>query len=242
MKAPLIEKLQFSDTIIGFVFQPKEKIDFQAGQFLEWILPHPNPDDRGVKRHFTISSSPTEDNLMLTTKFSTRSSSFKKALQQLKIGDEIEVGHVEGDFTLPDDPSAPLVFIAGGIGVTPFRSMIKFLFDTGQKRDITLLYSNKTPADIVFKDLYDDASAKVGFKVVYVLTDPAPPGWQGDSGFIDEAMIKQEVPDWQRRTFYVSGPEPMVEAFEKMLGEMGISEAHLKRDFFPGYTETHQAK
>ncbi len=225
----LKEKKQLTKDVIAFKFEPSRNFQFKPGQFLEWTLSHPKPDNRGVRRFFTISSSPTENFVMLTSKFYEKPSTFKQALQKLEPGQEIVISGLGGDFTMPDDTSKKLVFIAGGIGVTPFRSMIKFMVDKKEKRDIIMLYSNKTAGDIVFKDLFDKAN-DFGLGTVYVNTDV--------NGYIDAAVIRKQVPDFAERIFYVSGPEPMVEAFVNMLKGMGV--AGIKRDYFPGYTETHQ--
>lgn len=234
----LKEKKQLTKDVIAFLFEPTRNFQFRAGQFLEWTLSHSNPDSRGVRRFFTISSSPTEDFVMLTSKFYEKPSTYKQALQKLEPGDEIVISGLGGEFTLPEDPSTPfgrsgqvkkLAFIAGGIGVTPFRSMVKWMLDNNEKRDVMILYSNKTEGDIEFRDIFDKAE-KVGVSTIYVNTDK--------DGYIDAQMLRKQIPDYKERTFYVSGPEPMVEAFEGMLKGMGV--AGIKRDYFPGYTETHQ--
>lgn len=222
----LREKKKESSDVISFLFEPTEKFNFESGQYLEWTLSHSKADNRGIRRYFTISSSPTEDFLMLSTKFSEKSSSFKTALQKLETGEKIIVSNLAGEFTLPKDLSKKLVFLAGGIGITPFRSMIKYLIDTKEKRNIVLFFSNKTSEGIVFKDLFDKAK-EIGLKTVYVSTDVM--------GYVDDALIKKEVPEWNERTFYASGPEPMVKAFEKMLSKMGLPKNKIKIDYFPGY-------
>jgi ferredoxin-NADP reductase len=176
---------------------------------------------------------------MLATRISDRTSTYKAALNSLKVGETITAGHLEGDFILPLDVKKKIVFIAGGIGITPFRSMVKYLSDKEEKRDIILFYSNRTEADIAFRELFAEAQ-KVGLKTIYTITDNIPVGWQGRTGFIDQKMIEKEVPDYKERIFYISGPEPMVEAFEKMIAKMGVPDNAIRRDFFPGYTETHQ--
>ncbi len=232
----LVLKLQDKQDVAArtkaFLFEPLKPIKFQAGQFLQWSLPHSKPDQRGIRRWFTIASSPTEERIMLATKLAPeKGSSFKRTLANLNPGDEITATPADGEFILPADQNKKLVFIAGGIGITPFRSMVKNLLDTNQPRDIILLYSVKTPEEIAFKEIWDEAKQKFGLKAVCVVTDKV--------GFITPDLIKQEVPDWQQRLFYVSGPEPMVEAFEKMLANMGILDDNIKRDYFPGYTETY---
>jgi glycine betaine catabolism B len=233
----LKKKQEIAPGVIEFQLEPFTKFNYKAGQYLEWTLPHKNPDNRGVRRDFTISSSPTEDFIQLTSKFYEKPSTFKQTLRALEIGDEIIGSRLGGEFTLPEVPEQKLVFIAGGIGVTPFRSMIKYLSDSRQERDVILIYSNKTQKDIVYSELFDRVK---GVRPVYVLTDEKPNNWKGRLGFVDVKLIKEEVPDFKERLFYISGPEPMVEVFEKMIGEMGVAKSQIKRDYFPGYTDTHQ--
>lgn len=221
----LKEKIQIGPDIYEYVFNGKLK--FLAGQYLEWTLGQKKPDSRGSRRYFTIASSPTENFLKIGVKFYQNGSSFKKNLLSLNTSDLLVASQLSGEFILPKDPNKKLVFIAGGIGITPFRSMIKYLIDTNQKRDIILLYSNKTVSDIVYKKVFDEALQKLGTKTVYVSTDTM--------GFIDEDMIKKEVSDFKERAFYISGPHSMVDAFEKTLKTMGISGNQIKIDFFPGY-------
>lgn len=218
-------------------FKTNQRLDFKPGQYLEWTLPHHQIDSRGNRRYFTIASSPTEIDIKLGVKTADlKSSSFKKALTILKPGQVIVAGQLSGDFVLPDDPKQPLVFIAGGIGVTPFRSMIKYLIDTQQSRDITLFYSNKTEAEIAYRDLWKQAEA-VGVKTVFTLTDLAtvPAKWSGQKGVVDKAMLQKFVPNYQQQTFYLSGPHGMVTAFQQTLAEMSIPANQIKIDYFPGF-------
>ncbi len=212
--------------IYKFWFEPLRKFSFLPGQFLQWTLPHAHADNRGTRRWFTISSAPDEDRVLLTTKIFDQPSTFKRALFELKPGTEISASDPDGDFVLPTDPADKLVFIAGGIGITPYRSMIKSLLDTKQSRDIILLYAAKTADEFSFRDLFEQAQ-QIGLRTIYLETDK--------TGFITADLIKKEIPDWKDRIFYVSGPEPMVEAYEKMLKETGIADTGLKTDFFPGY-------
>ena len=125
--------------------------------------------------------------------------------------------------------------MAGGIGITPFRSIIKHLLDTKEKRDIILLYCNKTPADIVYKDVFDQAEKELGIKIIYAVDSaPASGSWRGEIGMVDENMIKRSVPDFKERTFYLSGSHAMVMAFEDILRKMGVKRRQIKKDFFPG--------
>ena len=145
----------------------------------------------------------------------------------MKEGDKIMASQLAGEFVMPEDQNKKLVFIAGGIGVTPFRSMIKYLLDKGEKRSITFLYSNKTAADIVYKDIFDKAGTDLGIKTVYVNTD--------EKGMIDAKMIMEEVPDYKERVFYISGPHGMVISFENTLKNLGVKRGNIVTDFFPGF-------
>jgi ferredoxin-NADP reductase len=149
----------------------------------------------------------------------------------------IVAGQLAGDFTLPEDKNKKLAFIAGGIGITPFRSMIKYLLDLEEARPITLFYSNKYANEIVYADIFHQADKNLGIKTVYTLTETefVPSGWLGKIGRINEVMIKSEVPDYSERIFYLSGPHTMVTAFEDVLRGMGISKNKIKTDFFPGF-------
>jgi len=231
----LHEKINLSPDIAGFVFEKQPGFTFEPGQFLQWTLPHQNPDNRGINRYFTISASPTESFLMLTTRFSQNGSTFKKALQSLEPGKMIAADNLEGNFTLPQDQNQPCVFLAGGIGITPFRSMIKYLIDRNEQRAITLLYSAKSAQDFVFKDLFDEAKEKINLKVVYLISENAPANWPGRTGFIDFKLIQEEVPQCLRNLFYISGPKSMVGSFTKTLKDNGVDASKIKHDFFPGY-------
>lgn len=220
-----------------FVFVSSEKLKNIAGQYMEWTLPHKNVDSRGNRRFFTIASSPTEENVRIGIKFYPNGSSFKRNLVNMEAGDKIVSSQLSGEFILPNDPSKKLVFIAGGIGITPFRSIMKYLLDTNQKKDIVLFYSNNMASDIVYKDIFDEARQKLGLRTVYTLTDTKniPQEWRGKAGYVDDNMIKEEVPDYKERAFYISGPHSMIEAFKKTLKDMGIPQNQIKVDFFPGY-------
>lgn len=224
-------KEEIAKNTYSFHFEPDKKFTFTPGQFLHWTLPHNDADARGVRRFFTICSSPTQKELMIAVKIPDENpSTFKRALMSLKKGNQAVAIDPSGEFILPEDKLKKLVFIAGGIGVTPYISMAKWMIDKKVKRDIVLLYSNSTEKEACFKKLLKDAE-KFGLKTIYVITKK--------DGYIDKKMIREKVPDWKERIFYVSGPQPMVEIFKGMLSKMGARK--VKTDFFPGYTEKHQA-
>jgi glycine betaine catabolism B len=237
------EKKEVGTGIYDFIFTPDKKISFRPGQYLEWTLSHAKSDGRGNRRYFTIASSPTEDDVHLGVKFYEPSSSFKSALLAMKSGDTIIAGQLAGDFTIPKDPAQKLAFIAGGIGITPFRSMVKDLIDRNEKRDAVLFYSNKNIAEISYREVFDEAAEKLGMKIIYTLTDLNPVADKNLSaadeihyrGRITSEILKKEIPDYNERMFYISGTRAMTIAFQKTLHEMGVSRARIKIDFFPGF-------
>ncbi len=232
----LRRKSTIAANIVDFVFKPSHRLAFEPGQYMEFTLAHPHPDSRGNRRYFTLASSPTEENLRLGVRFYPEGSSFKKTMSRLDNRTTMLAGQVAGDFTLPKDPDQKLVFIAGGIGITPFRSMLKYLIDTKEPRDIVLFYANKTADEIAYKDVLTQAQTLPGIRVFYTLTDTGalPRNWHGLIGRINDSMIRKLVPDYQERTFYMSGPPDMVRATEGMLKQMQVNPNQMKKDFFPG--------
>jgi ferredoxin-NADP reductase/Na+-translocating ferredoxin:NAD+ oxidoreductase RnfD subunit len=232
----LRKKSRLAPDIVDFVFAPSRPLAFAPGQFIECTLAHPGPDSRGNRRYFTIASSPTEDSIHLGVRFYQRGSTFKRAMYGMDGRTSLLAGQVAGDFTLPRDRGQKLVFIAGGIGITPYRSMLKYLLDTKQRRDIILIYANRTVNDFVYKDVLSDAQTRLGVKTVFTLTDTSaiPRNWPGYRGRITEQMIQEVVPDYAERVFYLSGPPDMVKAHELVLRDIGVHASRIKKDFFPG--------
>jgi len=229
--------------IVDFVFKSSQKLAFLPGQYMEFTLAHPHPDSRGNRRYFTLASSPTEDVVRLGIRFYQQGSSFKRALYRIDGRTKIVGAQIAGDFTLPPDPQQKLVFIAGGIGITPFRSMLKYLLDSQQRRDIVLFYANKTVDEIVYKDVLNAAHTKLGVKTFYTLTDTAaiPRNWPGTLpggqvivGRISEQMIMATVPNYEERTYYLSGPPDMVKAYEQVLKNVNVRNDQIIKDYFPG--------
>lgn len=234
----LQEKIKIAPDIYDFTFTPSQKFTYTPGQYLEWTLSHPSPDSRGNRRYFTLASSPTEKNLRIGIKFGDKLSSFKKSILLINQDTPVVASQLAGDFVLPKDPDKKLVFIAGGIGITPFRSMVKYLLDTSQKRVVTIFYSNKLSSDIVYSDIFTQAFNQLGIKTIYTLTDLGriPSDWNGKKGYVNGQMIKEEIPDYKERLFYISGPHLLVTAMENILKNSGITNDHIKVDYFPGYT------
>lgn len=220
-----------NDQIKTFWWQPPKKIEYIAGQYIEVHLPHENVDKRGDKRWFTLSSSPTEELLANTTRFSEPSSTFKNALKNLKPGAKVHMSMPSGDFVLPKDVSIPVIFVVGGIGVTPVRSIIKFLSDTNQKRDIKILHAARQAEDLIYKDLFNSYNLK------YIpLIDEAKKSWHGLTGRLSVDLI-EDIFKISNHLIYISGPESLVEALvNDFKGK--INEHQLVTDYFPGYSVT----
>lgn len=232
----LKEKIQLSQNIYDFVFVLDQKISYISGQYMEWTLGYKDPDSRGNRRYFTLSSSPTEDNLRIGVRYNNASSSYKRELFRLAPGDEIVAASLAGDFVLPENQNKKFVFIAGGIGVTPFRSIVKNMIDKMEKKDIVLFYSVKSRDEAVYMDVFLEGQS-LGLRVIVTLTDTQniPGDWQEKRGNVTDEMIRNEVPDYRERMFYISGPHGLVTDFEKTLSKMGLGKSQIKTDYFSGY-------
>jgi len=232
----LKEKVQQAPDVWDFVFEPSQKLAFVPGQYMEWTLVTNDEDSRGNRRYFTLASSPTEDMVRVGVKFHTHSSALKQSLLAMRPQDEILASHLAGDFVMPADPRQKCVFIAGGIGITPFRSMVQYLLDMRQWRPIVLFYMAKTEKDFVYRPVFERARQMLGLKAVYIATDGQSKGagWSGKVGRVTPQVIKAEVPDYATCQFYISGPSAMVDEYRQMLRQMHLREDQIKTDFFSG--------
>jgi len=219
-----------ANKIKTFYFKPEQKLVFTAGQFIELHLKHEHPDKRGTKRWFTISSSPEEELISITTRLNDKGSTFKKALDGLKSGDELDFQGPMGDFVLPKLIQTPLIFVAGGIGITPFHSIFSWLIEAKETRPIKLIFGVKSEDDLIFLETFKKASQHV----TAVVENPSDT-WGGERGVVTADLIKGIASPTEDSLIYVSGPEPMVETLEKNLIKSGINKKQLVLDFFPNY-------
>lgn len=231
MKVTLDHTHDEAANIRTFFFKPEKPMHYTAGQYTQLHVPHVHPDDRGQKRWFTLSSSPTEELLTITTKFAgDKASSFKKALFKLQPGAELTMADAMGDFVLPKLIQTPLIFVAGGIGITPFHSILEWLAVSGEQRPIKLLYAVNTEDEIIFQETFD----KAGQHAIIIVGD-ASPAWGGERGRLSAELILGLGKPSDDSLIYIAGPEPMVQALHRDLRKTGIESSQLVSDEFPNY-------
>ena len=223
MKLKLIKEKKEAGDATSFLFEPEDKLKWQPGQYFFYTLPTESPDNRGVTRYFTISSAPSEEHIMISTRISENSSTFKKSLMNLKAGDEIEASGPDGQFVV-DDPKRDLIFIAGGIGITPFRSILVENVLNNEKLNVQLLYANKDK-HIVFKDELVSLKDRLNLKIDYFISPT----------HITENSINSEFSILNSQ-FFISGPNGFVREIRDMVKELGVRKENIKLDFFPGYS------
>lgn len=233
MYATLVRVEHTARNIKTFWFKPEKPFTYVAGQFTELYLPHENADERGQKHWFTISSSPTEELFSITTKFAAgRSSTYKETLRNVAVGTSLHFAEPMGDFVLPKDKRIPLIFVVGGIGITPVHSMVKYLADTNEQRTITLLYDVHDQQEMAFTDLF----TSYDLEFIPILSN-RPDGWAGEAGRVASSHVLKALGDSQDALIYMSGPEAMVETLNDELQKSGIPGRRLITDFFHGYRD-----
>lgn len=222
-----------AEHIWTFCFRPERPVHYTAGQYIELTLKHAEPDDRGIRRWFTLSSAPSDELVSITTKFAAENgSSFKQALRDLKPGVQLHMSDPMGDFVLPKLVQTPLVFVAGGIGITPFHSILSWLAATGEQRPIKLLYAVNSEDDIVFQKTFEQAAV-----LPTILVSNPSPAWGGERGRLSAELILGLEKPADDTLVYLSGPEQMVQALQKDLVKAGVDKRQLVTDEFPNYPQ-----
>jgi len=222
MIATLHHVVDETPVIRTFFIKPERPLRYVAGQFIELTLPHPNPDDRGTRRWFTLSSAPSHELISITTKHAESPSTFKQKLWSLEPGDTVDISEPMGDFVLPKDSNQPLVWIAGGLGITPFHSILQWLQDTKQTRKIQFLYSVHNEEEFAFKSSWEQSY----INAQYFIGKPN----------LTASKIVDLVGGIDGKQIFISGPEPMTEAIvEQFKNEYGMTQDQLITDYFPGY-------
>lgn len=236
LEIPFIKKTQITHDIYSFFFRRPPDFNFLPGQYLRMILHHDSSDDKGSSRFFTIASSPLEKYIMITTKL--RESTFKRELLNIKIGQNVLIFGPIGNFYLDDDLKDPVVFIAGGMGITPYYSMIKYLHKKRIKTHATLLAYFKNIEDRIFYDDLIKITDKNKFiNVIYIITGNYKDNdsTNGERGRLSGGLIKKYIPNFIKSKYYITGPELMVDSGVVILKDLGIPTKNIAIEKFTGY-------
>ena len=236
MRAQLKEKREIAKgTLLATFDLLGEDVEFKPGQYFFVTLPDVgHQDERGLRRHITVVTSPNERGVL---GFATRmrDSAFKRSLREVPPGTEVEVEPPKGDFVLPEETSRPLVFVAGGIGITVFRSMLRYIREEGLPHRVTLIYSNRDQESTAFLDeLRELEQENPNFRLVLTMTQD--PSWDGESRKIDAQFFRDYLgDDLNAYTFLVAGPPGMVEGMQEALVETGVEEENVVAQRYSGY-------
>jgi ferredoxin-NADP reductase len=236
MRARIAEKREVAKGTLLVLFDLLgEQVDFTPGQyFFVTLLDPPYDDERGARRHFSVVTSPNERG---TLGFCTRlrDSAFKRTLVELPVGAEVEVEEPKGNFLLPQDTTQAYVFLAGGIGITVFRSMLRYIAEEDLPHRVTLIYSNRDRESTPFLDeLSQLEQTRDAFQLVLTMTDD--PSWDGETRLIGPDLLRDHlVDDLGSYAYLVAGPPQMVSAVVETLQAEGIPEERVSPDRFSGY-------
>lgn len=237
MTQTYIVKLKSSDEIardtMSFTFEKPEGFTFRPGQYGDFTLINPKETDaEGNTRSFSFVSTPSEPDIRIAMRM--RDTAFKRQLKDLPIGDKVSLRGPLGGFTLLNNASVPAVFIAGGIGLTPARSMIKHALENNLPHTFYLFYVNRTPIDAPCLDeMVEMGKRHKGFTLIPIMTKD--PDWQGEKGYLTKEMISRYITDITKPLYYLTGPAGMAEATWDMLEKSGIDTDNIRIDEFTGY-------
>ena len=233
----LLSRTQVTDGTMAFSFAKPSGFEFKAGQFAIWtLLDPPETDAEGNRRTFSIASAPFENQLMFVTRM--RDTAFKRSLKSVALGTEIRIAGPMGSLTLHPDSARPAVLLAGGIGITPFFSIVKQASHDRLPQKLHLFYSNRRPEDAPFLDILQVLEkTNSNFHLIPTMTDltHSQSKWAGETGFVSKEMLARHVRDPQAPIYYIAGPPAMVAAMQEMLVTSGIDEDNLRVEGFAGY-------
>jgi ferredoxin-NADP reductase len=236
MRASIEEKREVAKGTLLVLFDlAGAELEYQPGQYF-WVelLDPPYEDEKGARRHITAVTSPSERGVIgLCTRM--RDSAFKRSLAELPLGTEVEVEQPKGTFVLPEDSSRPLVFVAGGIGITPFRSMLRYIVDERLPHHVTLIYSSRDRASAAFLDeLEEIEQANPNVRLIVTMTDDD--SWQGERRRVDAAFLRDHLGDELNEVrWMVAGPPGMAKAVSAELEQAGVAPELIETDSFSGY-------
>ena len=233
----LVGRKQVAEGTMAFQFERPRNFPFKAGQFVDLAPLGARPDGSdGLTHAFSIASSPFAEEIVVATRM--RDTAFKRALSILAIGAEVRIKGPMGSFTLHNNISRPAVFLAGGIGIAPFLSMLSYAALNNLHPPISLFYANRYLEDAAFMDTLRQLESSTGnfrFVPTFTRVDNASGGWQGETGHISSEMLSKHVFNLQGSICYVAGPPTMVSAARLALNEAGVDEDDIRTEEFAGY-------
>lgn len=236
-KVKLKCKLEIADGTMAFHFEKPEGFAYKAGQFADCTLINPaETDAEGDTRAFSLASAPYEDELMLATRM--RDTAFKRVLKTMEPGTELTLDAPHGSFTLHNNVNIPAVFLTGGIGVTPVRSIVLQAVHDKVPHRILVFYSNRRPEDAAFLDeLMESHDTNPNYTFVGTMTQikKSSRKWHGETGFISKAMLLKSIDDLTLPIYYIDGPPAMVNAMQEILSEAGVDDDNIRTEEFWGY-------
>lgn len=234
MRATVAETREVAKGTLLVLFAVDDYPDYRPGAYFWVELPdRGHSDEKGLRRHISLVTSPTEHGVVgVATRL--RDTAFKRTLAELEAGDEVQVEEPKGSFLLPEDTQADYVFVAGGIGITVFRSMLRYIADEGLPYRITLVYSNRDRESSAFLDELEELERRIdGLRVILTMTDE--PGWVGETRRLDAEVLGELVDGLDEKTFLVAGPPAMANAVADSLRAAGLPEERVLADTFSGY-------
>ena len=236
-EARLTRRETVAEGTMAFYFSRPPGFRHAAGQsLLMSLVDPPETDSEGNARTFTIASAPHEAELMIATRM--RDTAFKRVLKAAPMGTVVTMDGPNGEMVLHDDPARPAVFLAGGIGITPFLSMIRHAAHKRLPHRIFLFYSNRRPDDAAFlPELQEMESTNPNYRLIATMAEPekSVESWWGEVGFIRREMLELHVPVGASPIYYFAGPPPMTTAMRKMLDSMDVGEQDMRYEEFYGY-------
>lgn len=236
-KIRLTEKEYLAEGTMGFHFEKPAGFQFKAGQYVDVSLINPTDvDSSGSIRSFSIASSPEDKDLLFATRM--RESAFKRVLKASPFGTEVEMEGPMGSFTLHKNAAKPAVFLAGGIGITPFLSMVRQATQARLAQELFLFYSNRRPEDAAFLqnlETLEKENSKFCFVPSMTGMEKSKQEWAGETGFINQEMLGRYLPELQGPIYYIAGPPAMVTAMWQMLTASGVDDDDVRTEEFAGY-------
>lgn len=235
MKLKITSQHEVASKTLAVHLEKPDGFAFEAGQFIEAaLIDPPETDAEGDNRAFTLASAPYEPELIFATRL--RDTAFKRVLRKLRKGQEINLDGPFGSFTLHKDAARPAVFLAGGIGITPFRSIVLQAANEALPHRLFLFYANRRPEDAPFlRELQDVEKQNPQFTLVATMTEASAQPWQGPRGRIDKALIERHAGPMAAPIYYIAGPAGMVRAMQSLLRSAGVTADNIRAEEFAGY-------